>query len=149
MKVRKILPLLILAVGAVALLSSCNVLLDAIYPPNAISLDVAVNVSNHTDYLISSVNAQLHDNSYSNLLVSSVNAASPRYEGWSRSGYVHYYFTFARLNNDTYTVTAAYNSSAGTATPATNYIPTNNFTFPYSNSGGSGGHSISMRAYVP
>ena len=149
MKVRKMRPLLILAVGAVVLLSSCNALLDAIYPPNTIYLDVAVNVSTHTDYLISSANAQLHDNSYGNLLVSSVDAAASRHNRWSGSGYVHYYFTFARLDNDTYTVTATYNSSAGTGTPPTNYIPTNNFTFPYSNSGGSGGHSITMRAYVP
>ena len=43
MKMRKLLPLVLLAVGALFLLSSCDAMLDAIFPSNQIYVDVEVS----------------------------------------------------------------------------------------------------------
>ncbi len=45
MKMRKILPLVILAVGALVLLSGCDAMLDAIFPTAQITVDAAVTAA--------------------------------------------------------------------------------------------------------
>ena len=54
MKTRKILPLVLIVVGAAFLLSSCDAMLDAIYPSNQISVDVAVRgtIGYHPDFAL-------------------------------------------------------------------------------------------------
>lgn len=47
MKIRKILPLLLLAFGSVFLLSSCDALLDAIFSNNTISVYVSVYIPSY------------------------------------------------------------------------------------------------------
>ena len=52
MKMRKILPLVILAVTAFFLLSGCDALLDAIFSKDQITVDVAVYTPSHSDYAV-------------------------------------------------------------------------------------------------
>ncbi len=59
MKIKKLLPLVLLAVAAVLMLSSCDAMLDAIFPTNQIIVDVAVDALTHTDYASSPVTVVL------------------------------------------------------------------------------------------
>jgi hypothetical protein len=111
MKIKKLLPLVLLAVTAVLMLSSCDAMLDAIFPSNQISVDVMVNKASNPSFFSdwyygtpSTVTLTLLDN---NTGVSSTLSG-----GWTDidSKYVHYVFTFLKLKDHVYSFTAYYSS---------------------------------------
>jgi len=113
MKIKKLLPLVLLAVTAVLMLSSCDAMLDAIFPSDQISVDVMVSKVNfYADWYHgtpSSVQLTLTD-------VTAGGAQTTQVGGWTDidSAYVHYVFTFLNLKDHVYTFTAYYSSvSAG------------------------------------
>jgi len=113
MKTRKLLPLIILAVAAVLALSSCDALLDGIFPSNQISVDVAVNTTSghHTDFLTGGyVSLQLTGPGVSS-------SASAYYGSWDGL-YAHYYFTFTDLRDGGYNLSATYVGSLSSGTSA-------------------------------
>lgn len=150
MKMRKLVPLVLLAVGSLFLLTSCDALLDAIFPSNVINLDVAVVATTHADFTLSNafVNVQIVGPG----VADSVNASWSSYDG----SYVHYYFTFIKLKNDAFTVYATYYGpiTAPSGDPATLYLgpsnePLQTVLLPYENPNDLTGHLVDIRAYVP
>jgi hypothetical protein len=149
MKMRKILPLVILAAVAVFSLTSCDALLDAIFQKNQITVDVQINTLTHTWFSYESVTVTLIDTNTGETWVDS--------QGWgSYNGISHvadYYFSsFRNLPNDTFQVYASYPGSYGDI-PATNgynfYDPqtgllTTQITMPRANPGDSTGHSANL-----
>ncbi|MGA2641114.1 MAG: hypothetical protein ABSG21_09445 [Spirochaetia bacterium] len=155
MKTRKLLPLVLLAVGALFLLSSCDAILDAIFQNNQIKVDVWVYYLDHPDYNSGgTVTVVLTDNSaFSQMIATS---AWQYFDGY----YVHYYLNFPKLKNDNFSITSAYFNRFGVQMGAaasiiydssgTTYVGTGfNFTMPYSNSADSTGHSITVVQYLP
>ena len=104
MKTRKLLPLIILAVGAVLALSSCDAMLDAIFRTNQITVDVAVNgtIGNHPDFAL--------PGRYVNLLLTGPGVSASADATWnSYDGiYAHYYFTFTDLPDGFFALDATY-----------------------------------------
>jgi hypothetical protein len=153
MKMRKLLPFVLLAVGALFLLSGCDAMLDAIFPSNQISVDVWVTAYTHTDYAVGAyVSVTLHDNTSGTSKTATTTWQS--YDGY----YVHYRVSFTKLKDDNFSLTSTYVDYLGYTT-STFYIydPSGygyvgnglNFTMPYSNSGDSTGHSITVVQYFP
>lgn len=108
MKIKKLLPLVLLAVGALFLLSSCDALLDAIYPNNNLTVNVAVVQSTHTDWALSG--------SYIYVLVyDSAGNAATLSSGISSYDLANAYgsVSFPKLKNDTYTIYAYYHGAYG------------------------------------
>jgi hypothetical protein len=161
MKIRKILPLVLLAVGSVFLLSGCDAILNAIFQNNQISVDVAVvsSVGVYNDYLGGfnpQVTCYVYDSSNNPVSLSG---------GWSSyDGYfVHFNFGFTKLKNDTYHFAAQYSGYNGGIRgsngsvydgnqPSTSFIAlaTSPFlTMPYDNPSDSTGHSMPVRLYIP
>ncbi len=95
MKMRKLLPLILLAVGALFLLSSCDALLDAIYANNTIDVSVQTAIAGY-------------QNSYSKAIVTLSGAVdatgSAYYDVVARDCYV----PFTKLPNGDYVVTATF-----------------------------------------
>ncbi len=118
MKMRKILPLVILAAGALFLLSGCDALLDAIFQNNQITVDVWVVASTHPDYAVgnSHVTTTLYDTNSGSTYTSSASWQS--YDGY----YVHYYMSFTKLPSDTFQITSVYYNYLNSATGSTNEI---------------------------
>jgi len=155
MKMRKILPLVILAVGALFLLSGCDALLDAIFQNNQITVDVWLNPTTHPDYPAgyAHVTTTVYDtNSGSSYTASNV---------WSSydygTGYVHYYQTFTKLPSDTFTITSQYYNAANAPGSATSAIYDSSgtvllvgpFSMPHpSYSSDSTGRSITVVQYL-
>jgi hypothetical protein len=104
MKMRKLLPLVLLAIGAIFLLSSCDALLDAIYPNNSLTIDVAVSTA-HVDWAVPGSYAfiDVYD-SAGNL--ATLSAPFSSYD----LNYAYTSVNFPKLKNDTYTVYAFYHS---------------------------------------
>lgn len=107
---------LFLGAGIFLLLSSCNAMLDAIYPQRQIiNVEAQVNVASHSDYSSRSslVYVELTDR-YGYPVASPVAAT---YTNVS-NGYANYYFTFTKLNSRTYGLYSYYSgSSSGIAYP--------------------------------
>jgi hypothetical protein len=113
MKIKKLLPLVLLAVTAVLMLSSCDAMLDAIFPSDQISVDVMVNKHTlgtdfYSDWYYgapSTVSLTLYD-------VTAGGASTNQVSGWTDidSNSVHYVFTFPNLKDHVYTMKATYHS---------------------------------------
>ena len=115
MKMRKILPLVILAVGALFLLSGCDQLLDAIFQNNQIYVDVRVHgyvgAPFYSDWYETSVNGvnSGHVVVYVQDSRGHVTSASTYWTSLD-SLYVHYGINFTGLKDDTFLVYADYTS---------------------------------------
>ena len=155
MKIKKLLPLVLLAVTAVLMLSSCDAMLDAIFPSNQISVDVMVskntNGAFYNDWLHgydSTVTLTLYD--------ATTNVSSTQVGSWTDidSVYVHYVFTFLKLKDHVYSLTALYSSATAGPPP---FGPVNVFydgnyqlfavQMPYRTGGDSTGHSAYFQMY--
>ena len=149
MKMRKILPLVILAVGALFLLSGCDALLDAIFAKNQISVDVQVSNAYYNDWYYGAGSVTLNFYDLSTGSTTTVVSGRTGYDYTSS----HFVFTFTKLEADTFAITAFYNS-AYYADPASNnvfYDPSGaghtSIAMPFTNSGDSTGHSIDLTMY--
>lgn len=115
MKMRKILPIVVLAVGALFLLSGCDAMLDAIFSNSQITVDVKIY---YADYPLDwgqtytygrtsgYVDLYLYDVSTSSLL-------STTRLTWSSADLAYIYYpttNYTDLKNDTYQVYAYYYS---------------------------------------
>ena len=138
MNINRRLPLALLIAGIVILLSSCNAMLDAIYPERQI-IDVHVQVSaiNHSDFVLTTsfVNVQLTDSS--GYTITGAVALGPTSV---TGGYVDYYITFTKLKNQSYGLSSYYYGSGFTYYPFGSYpglfedpsgLPTYQITLPY------------------
>jgi len=122
MRIRKILPLVLLAVGTLFMLTSCDKLLDFIFASNTINVDAQVVTGVYPRWQNSSVSATLAGTgtSYS---------AGPTYASYPDSaGYAHYTFSFPKLSNDTYTLTLTLSYYGSTGVPAGLYAPNDYYT---------------------
>jgi len=103
MRIRKILPLVLLAVGTLFMLTSCDKLLDFIFASNTINVDTQVYAPNYPTWATSYVTATLNGASGSSY------SAGPTYASTLDGAlYAHYTFSFPKLSNDTYTLTLVY-----------------------------------------
>ena len=114
MKIRKILPLAILAVGALVFLSGCDAILDAIFQNNQLSVSVNVYFG---DYPFDWNASYFHGYSSGQVTVyvtanSGAGAVTQASTFWTSadSQYVHYNLDFTNLKDDTYWVTTTYTS---------------------------------------
>ena len=155
MKIKKLLPLVLLAAATVLMLSSCDAMLDAIFPSNQISVDVMA--SKHTfgtDFYSdwyhcnpSTVTITLVDNTAGTM--------QTQVGSWTDidNHYVHYVFTFLKLGDHVYSMTATYHSYAS----GLDYPPNSSFydgnillpvvKMPYANSVDSTGRSAEFQMY--
>ncbi|MGD0725260.1 MAG: hypothetical protein ABSB63_06820 [Spirochaetia bacterium] len=123
MKTKKLLPLVLLAVAAVLMLSSCDAMLDAIFPTNQIIVDVAVDAlpGHHLDFATSPVTV---------VLSGPTPATGTKYfDGYDIYNYAHYTFSFTNLKDGFYTINAYYYgaipASAGTFISMPDHSPFN------------------------
>jgi hypothetical protein len=106
MRLKKLLPLILLAVGTLFLLSSCDAILNALYANNTIIPTVAVSIA-HIDFSIASVQV--------NLGGASGGVSSAYFSGTTSGGYAYYYCpSLTRLPNGTYTITTSYYGTSHT-----------------------------------
>jgi hypothetical protein len=156
MKMRKILPIVILAVGSLFLLSGCDALLDAIFAKNQMTIDVRVSIppyplvsAYYYDWLygVGTVTLSVHD-----LTSGSVTVVTSGRTGYDSSS-SHFYFPFTKLANDTFMITATYTSGYyGSPAPTSVFFDPSGYgmtsiTLPYSNGGDSTGHSVNLYMY--
>ena len=150
MKIKKLLPLVLLAVTAVLMLSSCDAMLDAIFPTNQISVDVMVirlNYPNDWYYgYPSTVTLTLFDNT--------AVTYSTQVGSWTDidSNFVHYVFTFTNLKDHNYSMTAAYHSySYVSPLPTSTFYDDNlqllTVQMPHRTGHDSTGHSAEFQMY--
>jgi hypothetical protein len=102
MKIRKILPLLLLAIGSVFMLSSCDAMLDAIFSNNTIGVEVAVSVGTYRYY-------PGFDQVSVSVVGPTLASANASYIG-NDGSYMYWTVTLPKLSNGTYTVTIGYYS---------------------------------------
>jgi hypothetical protein len=152
MKMRKILPIVILAVGSLFLLSGCDALLDAIFSSDVIYLDVWVQGTTHADFANggSYENVMLMDGSLT--VVANVSQYYSSYDG----NYAHYYFTFNKLKDGTYYLSTTYvgQITGGHGTSSNLYDSGGSFiggsvTFPDKSLGDSTGHTVNIKMLAP
>ncbi|MGA2378587.1 MAG: hypothetical protein ABSG85_04705 [Spirochaetia bacterium] len=160
MKMRKLLPLVLLAVGALFLLSGCDAMLDAIFPTNQIYVDVAINKASypndwfntwHFGSYPGTVTLQLYDVKSGSFTTATGSWMSVDYN------YIHFAFVFTKLNDDTFELTANYLSvNYGPSGPNPIFydpsgirmgFPVSSVSMPYKNSGDSTGHSVNLYMY--
>lgn len=101
MRAKKLLPLILLAVGALFLLSSCDAILDAIYANN--TLDVTVDVS-HFD------TGYANPSSYVEVTLTGASGASSTANANTiyTGNYSTFDVPFSKLPNGNYTITVTY-----------------------------------------
>ena len=142
MRVKKLLPLILLAVGALFLLSSCDALLDAIYANNTLDVNVRVYFS---------VNSTGYSSPYSSVTVTvggasgaTVSTPPSQYNG----SYADYFLpSVKKLPNGTYTITTDYyDSVSGVTWRTTSFFDPSGYTvgsieMPY---GGSNTATVSV-----
>jgi hypothetical protein len=103
MKIRKILPLALLAVGALFMLTSCDAMLDALFPANSLTVYVHVPASYYTDYATATMKVDVTSTT------GTVYVAGPVTElATDSDGYVNYSFSFPKLSNGDYNIVATY-----------------------------------------
>lgn len=109
MKMRKLLPLVLLAIGSIFLLSSCDALLDAIYANNTITVTVLVST---VDYPGTAQNPS----SYVVVTLSGASGgrSSASYSQYTSGVYAYYYPpSFIKQPNGNFIVTATYYGYSG------------------------------------
>jgi hypothetical protein len=134
MKIKKLLPLVLLAAAAVLMLSGCDAMLDVIFPSNQIIVDVRVDRFVYNDTAISPVTVVLSG-------PSSANASADR-GGLDSHGYAHYYFDFENLKDGNYTISATYHGYYTGAWVVGPYLVT--LPDDHSSNPDSSGHSVSV-----
>jgi hypothetical protein len=113
MKIRRILPVVILAVGSLFLLSGCDALLDAIFQNNQILVDVRIYGGRFPLDWSEAYNYGLNSGLVTLYLTDTNTGVTTTTSGyWSSADiyYVHYAFNFTGLKNDVYEITAYYTS---------------------------------------
>jgi hypothetical protein len=100
MRVKKLLPLILLTVGALFLLSSCDAILNALYANNTINVTLTVSTGDVGVF---------SPKSYVNVVISGATGGTQT-SYYSYTSVYNYYDTlsFSRLPNGNYTVTAYY-----------------------------------------
>jgi len=123
MRVKKLLPLILLAVGAVFLLSSCDAILDAIYANNTVNVTVDVSSSN-----IGYANTK----SYVWVGLSGASTATQTVGASTINIGLDslFYPTFNKQPNGNYTITVYYYGYAGGGTYVQYGPETYSFSFP-------------------
>jgi hypothetical protein len=112
-------PFLLLIGGALLMLVGCDQMLDAIYhPSNQIKVTVEVNITTHPDFNMGYVNLQLSGPGVSLVSRGTYNS--------SDSQYAYYYFTFSKLPDGNYNISATY---YGKTSPSSSGYA-NNITMP-------------------
>jgi hypothetical protein len=152
MKMRKLLPVLIIAVGSVFLLSGCDAILDAIFQTDVINVDVWVQGTSHADFANggSTENLMLMDSSLNTL--QNVTQSYSSYDGT----FAHYYFSFSKLKDGLYYLTTSYTGQIiGFRGPSSNIYDNNgtfvggSVTLPDKTLGDSTGHTVNIRMLAP
>jgi len=128
MKIRKILPLVLLAIGSVFLLSSCDQLLDVIFSNNTITV-YASAYEGSWGYNPST------DQMY--IYVNGTNTATASYAG-SDGSYMYWNYSIPKLSDGTYTVYVNYYHPYGIA-PGSYVSPTQTVSLP-----NNGSHSVNL-----
>jgi hypothetical protein len=136
MRIRKILPLALLAVGMLFMLTSCDKLLDFIFSSNTINVNVQAPISNYYTYAAGgTVTVYLYGNG------TTYQAGPEACQYVDGYGYANYTFSFSKLPNDTYSITTVYSGlhHTGTGSATFFYDPVNYYTnwitMPYSGGG--------------
>ncbi len=158
MKPRRLLPLIYVAAGALFLLSGCDAMLDAIFPSNQITVDVAVSrTSYYNDWYAAfvygsypgSVTLYMYDNGNPTAVTATWSSAD--------ANYVHYTFTFIKLKDHAFSFEAFYVSGHGSVPGYTGrfYDPSGYYfdfpiaiTMPFHNSHDSTGHLVDLYMYI-
>ncbi len=144
MKIARKLPFVLVAAGILVLLSSCNEMLDGIFPQRQIvNVTVEVYAPAHPDYAsgYSYAKVQVLDNS--GTVLSTLSSFSWTYD--ASTSYLIYSFQFTKLRNETYglaslyygsLLSAYYPSSSGTPSfyVENSAFPTTLVTLPYNQS---------------
>ena len=109
MRVKKLIPLILLAIGALFLLSSCDQILDALYANNTITVTTTVSNSD---------TGAVNPKSYVTVTISGATGGTQTaYYSYTASGYSYYdTLSFEKLPNGNYTITAYYVGYAGFGT---------------------------------
>jgi hypothetical protein len=107
MRIRKILPLVLLAVGSVFLLTSCDALLDGIFGQNTVTVYASARILTYgyfpsTDYVTVSVAGK---------------NATANYDGYD-GVYMYWSIQIPGISDGTYTVTTTYNHPVGPNGPS-------------------------------
>jgi len=155
MKMRKLLPLVLLAVGSLFLLTSCDALLDAIFASNQIQVQVSVYKGTNGAFFEDWLNGYP---STVTLTLSDINSGtqSTVVTSWDGidSNYLYFNVQYIKLKDHTFTLSATYNSSYSGLSygPVTSFYDPNNvgmgsIQMPYSNPGDSTGHSVNLYMY--
>jgi hypothetical protein len=155
MRIRKILPLALLAVGMLFMLTSCDKLLDFIFSSNTINVTVEAYAPKYYYGTQGTITLTLYDSSGNPTVAGPV--ASSNNDGY----WVFYNFSFPKLANGTYQMTASYSgylNGSYLITPGgpwfNNYFfdPSGNYTYqvtlPYSATGVSP-NNISVTLVMP
>ena len=167
MKMRKLLPLAILAVGALFLLSSCDAMLDAIFQKDNIDVDVAVQgvpTNVYWDWYYNmnpQVTCYLSDGNGS-----PISTASAGWSYWDGT-YLHFTMTFKNLKDNTYTFSTVYTGYYGLTrqvswpaaiwdgnygTGVGGWVPVSSsprLPMPFGNASDSTGHLMKVILYIP
>jgi hypothetical protein len=111
MKIRKILPLVLLALIALFSLSSCDWLLDTIFQGNnTFNVYVSIAKGTHTDWATTgSVTVYLYD--YGNNLVATM--TQPTDAGIVDATYAYFYVSFTAVPKGAYYIAASYSGVLG------------------------------------
>jgi hypothetical protein len=155
MKMRKLLPVIILAVGSLFLLSGCDAMLDAIFQKEQITVDVIVQIPPV------GIGPYYYDWYYGagtvTLTLSDVNDGTNTTLVSTRTGITgaasHFVFPFTKLKKDTYRFVASYASYYYVSPAPIGYFydPSNTLmtsvSMPYSNAGDSTGNSVNLYMY--
>jgi hypothetical protein len=103
MRIRKILPLALLAVGALFMLTSCDAMLDAIFPANSLTVYVQVPASYYLDYATATMKVEVTSTAGTTYVAGPVTELA-----LDSLGNVNYSFSFPSLSNGTYYVVSTY-----------------------------------------
>ncbi|MGA2766427.1 MAG: hypothetical protein ABSG17_24035 [Spirochaetia bacterium] len=131
MKIRKLLPLVLLAIASVFLLSSCDALLDAIFANDTINVYVSAAIATHGPY-------PSYDTVDITVTGPTSATATAAYTG-SDGYYMYWSVAIPKLSDGNYTVQASFtyfNGAAYFLAPAQYAYP----TLPT----GSGSHSVNV-----
>jgi hypothetical protein len=152
MKMRKLLPLVLLAVGALFMLSGCDAMLDAIFQNDVINLDVWALGSTHADFAYAGATQNLVVMDSSFTIVANITQSFSSFDG----SYVHYYFTVNKLKDGTYYMTTYYRGPLTFTHAATSTIYDTSWsagmpsiTFPNTSLGDSTGHTVNVVMLAP
>ena len=152
MKIRKTLPLVLLAVAALFLLTSCDAMLDAIFPvpTNTLTVWVPISQTIHPYWHSTDVTVYLYNGANSLVAQQTVGYDS----GTTAFPKAWYVATFSKLANGTYSLVAAYpGGSDPSASTSFFYDPNTSavvstISLPDANPSDSSGKTVSVVTYT-